>query len=258
MSRKGRDKGDRVQSGQQHSDELGGSTLGSRADAAGSEHGGNRDQAHRQDQVRKWWGAVFEIDRWVKVATVVGGFGTVGGLLLLSNSVDDARSTTEIENRAWVVADSLSLDIPEEEGKPLSASLGVKNVGNSPALELDMSVYGVLASRVVLDSSILPERWSQGDALLEGQHLRVFENISSAVLGSNQVMSGHVGQNIKPTQGQLNSLRSPTGDVVLLILAKATYTDVFRKRRTTYICRHWSGREIAGKGGVCKRWNSAD
>jgi len=206
-----------------------------------------REKIH-QDRSTLWlkWGTI--------VSTVLSFFSVVtAGLALyvLNKQLDSMNRQVEsmqIEQRAWVKIELTAIQI--EESKPLIAQLTVKNVGKTPAQQ----VNAALKVQVV-------KKESRPDLKLNGVLFTFFAGILNpeGTVPASVPMLKHTTDVLNPpilTKDEISELTS--GAAYLVVYGKIEYGDVYGRSHWVQSCNWHSIKPGTYPSRECVQYNNVD
>jgi hypothetical protein len=148
-----------------------------------------------------------------------------------------ARRTYELQNRAWLSPDTVT-NVDLQEGKPLAIKWTLRNIGSTPAIDVQLAEY-------VERSSAFQVKPQSGDGhanddvlrgLLErASHPRSVTAVGTIGHASNFIVITPEREEII-TAGDIEHMTQ--GDQVIFFTEAITYKDIFGKEHLTTMCAY--------------------
>ena len=166
----------------------------------------------------------------VLIAMLALGLGAYQGWL--------SRRSFELQNRAWLSPDSVT-DVDFQEGKPLAIKWVLRNIGSTPAIDVQLAEYEERNSTF----QVKP-RSSDGhanddvlrDLLRRASHPRSVTAIGTLGHASSFNVISPESEEIVITASDIQHMTQ--GDQVIFFTEAITYRDIFGKEHLTTLCAY--------------------
>jgi len=165
----------------------------------------------------------------VLIAMIALGLGAYQGWL--------SRKSFQLQNRAWLYPDSVT-NVDIQEGKPLAIKWVLRNIGSTPAIDVQLSEYEERNSTFQMKSGnsdvhANDEVWR--DLLRRANHPRSVTAVGTIGHGSSfSIISPESEEIITASDIE----RMAQGNQVIFITEAITYRDIFGKQHLTTMCAY--------------------
>jgi hypothetical protein len=148
-----------------------------------------------------------------------------------------SRRSYELQNRAWLSPDTVtSVDI--QEGKPLAIKWTLRNIGSTPAIDVQLAEYEERSSTFQVKPRSGDGHANDDvlrDLLQRASHPRSVTSVGTIGHGSNFIV-------ISPEPDEMITAddieRMTQGDQVIFFTEAITYRDIFGKEHLTTMCAY--------------------
>jgi len=164
----------------------------------------------------------------VLTAVLALGLGAYQGWL--------SRRSFQLQNRAWLFPDSVT-NVDIQEGKPLAIKWVLRNIGSTPAIDVQLSEYEERNSAFQMkhDSDVHANDEALRGLFERANHPKSVTAIGTLGQGSSFIVISPESQEII-TASDIE--RMAQGDQVIFLSEAITYRDIFGKEHLTTMCAY--------------------
>jgi hypothetical protein len=148
-----------------------------------------------------------------------------------------SRKSFVLQNRAWLYPDSVT-NVDIQEGKPLAIKWVLRNIGSTPAIDVQLSEYEERNSTFQIKPRISDVHANDGvlrDLLQRANHPRSVTAVGTIGHGSSfNVISPELEEIITASDIE----RMAQGNQVIFVTEAITYRDIFGKEHLTTMCAY--------------------
>jgi hypothetical protein len=148
-----------------------------------------------------------------------------------------SRKTYELQNRAWLSPDTVtSVDI--QEGKPLAIKWVLRNIGSTPAIDVQLAEYEERSSAFQVKPRSGDGHANDGvlrELLERASHPRSVTPVGTIGHASNFIVISPEPEEII-TASDMEHMTQ--GDQVIFFTEAITYKDIFGKEHLTTMCAY--------------------